>query len=625
MTSSRKDFSNGTRTVPLKLCNGWSGRAVLSDAHGNNFSKADWADCLSQPQLLFENIEEILKTEGQNLVVVKNLTIGSRQLKVVIKRHRPSFGLRQFFRSFLPGRAMRNFKTAIRLLNCGIEVAKPFVAIQQKRGLLTTQSIYISEYLENSFSLDAFARTYGVRKQLCRQLATILAALHKNGLWHRDPKASNFIVRKDAGNQYRISLVDMDGIKPYLLRRRSSQLRSLWQLAASLMSVSAVNRTDYLRTFTIYCDLIGLEVSKRHRFFRELSSRAKAKHLRSMVKSILIVKPSALGDIVMALPALSALRRSFPNAAISWLVRSEFAPLLNGHPHLTNIILFDRKFLGRAWYNWRAFVALLSLIRRLRKGKFDIVFDLQGLFRTASLSWLSGCKKRFGMANARELAHIFYTHKIEQNKDCIHLVDYYLKIIRSAGASDTTVQFVLPADAAAVDSANKLLVRHSVNPDSYAVFIPTSAHRDKCWPIERFAALADKISSQFGLSIIATATVSEKGDVEKLKAAANVPIVNFAGLTSITELVALLKSAKLVVSNDTGPGHIAAALGTPLVLIFGRSNPARVAPYRRSHCVAAIEPDSRGFKADSTDPKHSIKAITVDNVYQKVCEQMKGK
>jgi heptosyltransferase-1 len=78
----------------------------------------------------------------------------------------------------------------------------------------------------------------------------------------------------------------------------------------------------------------------------------------------------------------------------------------------------------------------------------------------------------------------------------------------------------------------------------------------------------------------------------------------------------------LVVSNDTGPGHIAAALGAPLVLIFGPTNPARVAPYGRSHCVVAVEPKSRGFKADSNDPKHNIDTITVDEVYQKVCEQM---
>lgn len=340
-------------------------------------------------------------------------------------------------------------------------------------------------------------------------------------------------------------------------------------------------------------------------------------------KNILIIKPSSLGDIVLALPALSALRKSFPDAKISWLVRPEFAPLLENHPHLTETIPFDRRFLGKAWHNPRAFVSLLSLIRRLRRSKFDAVIDLQGLFRTASLGWLTGCKKRFGRAAAREFAHIFYTHKVSQDTDCIHLVDYYLKIIQAVGVRDVNVQFVLPVDSASADSIRWLLTRHNISPDNYAVFVPGSARSNKCWPIERFAALADKISSQFDLSIIATGTASEKSVVERLKDLANVPIANFAGDTSISELTALLKAAKLVVSNDTGPGHIAAALGSPLVLIFGPTNPARVAPYRRNNCVAAIEPNSRGLLPNSTDPKHDIKAITVDDVYQKVCEQMK--
>jgi ADP-heptose:LPS heptosyltransferase len=327
----------------------------------------------------------------------------------------------------------------------------------------------------------------------------------------------------------------------------------------------------------------------------------------------------------MALPALSALRKSAPFAKISWLIRPEFAPLLQNHPHLTETVLFDRKFLGQAWFNPRALAALLSLIWRLNRNKFDVVIDLQGLFRTASLAWLSGCKKRLGMAGARELGHIFYTHKVAQDKDCIHLVDYYLKIVQAAGASKIDVQFLLPIDSAAADSVNRLLKTNGIKAGNYAVFVPTSAHRDKCWPVERFAALADKISSQFGLSIVATGAASENSAVERLRNLANVPIANFAGATSLSELVALLKAARLVVSNDTGPGHIAAALGVPVVLIFGRSNPARVAPYGRPNCVAAVEPDGRGFEADSTDPKHDIKAITVDEVYRKVCEQLNSR
>jgi len=338
-------------------------------------------------------------------------------------------------------------------------------------------------------------------------------------------------------------------------------------------------------------------------------------------RNILITKPSSLGDIVLALPALRALRMSFPEAKISWLIRPEFAGLIENHPYLDEIITFDRKVLGKAWFNPGAFGALMSLIRKLRRSKFDVIFDFQGLFRTASLAWLSGCKKCFGMANAREFATIFYTQKIPQNIEDIHMVDFYLKIIQAAGASDFGVDFVFPHNPDAEDSVGRLLASHGVK-KNYAVLISGSAHQDKCWPPERFAQLADKISSQYNLSIVATGSASESGIVEKLQEKTNVPIANLTGQTSLSELVALLKLAKLAVSNDTGPGHIAAAVGIPLVLMFGRANPIRLQPYRRKHCVMAIEPDGRGTTINNFDPKYDIKNITVEQVYQKIAEQL---
>jgi lipopolysaccharide heptosyltransferase I len=341
-------------------------------------------------------------------------------------------------------------------------------------------------------------------------------------------------------------------------------------------------------------------------------------------KNILLVKPSSLGDVVLALPALTALRRSFPEAKISWLIRPEFAPLLENHPHLDNILTFDRKFLGKAWCNPRAFGALLSLFRRLKRDRFDLVIDLQGLFRTASLAWLSGCKKRLGMTTSRELAHIFYTDSVPQNQDCVHLVDYYLKIVQAAGASEAMPEFVLPVDPAAIDLVKAMLTNHSVNASNYAVIVPGSRHRDKVWPVEQFAALADRISLQFDSSIVVVGTAAEKDIVEDLQSMANVAIADLVGKTSLGELTALLKTARLVVSNDTGPGHIAVALDTPTVMIFGRSNPARIAPYRKQNCIAAIEPHRRGLKTNSSDPKHDIRDVTFDDVYQKVCVQMSG-
>ncbi len=335
-------------------------------------------------------------------------------------------------------------------------------------------------------------------------------------------------------------------------------------------------------------------------------------------KKILIVKPSSLGDIIQALPALSALRKSFINAKICWLIRPEFAPLIENHPHINELITFDRRFLGQAWYNPKALNALLALIKKLRKEKFDAVFDFQGLFRTAALGWLCGCKKRFGMDNAREFAHLFYTHKVEQDNSCIHLVDFYLKIVRLAGAEGVKPEFTVPTDERAFDFVNKLLASYNTEPKKYACLVVGSAHADKCWPIERFASLAEKIYTQFGLKIVTSGSACEKIINERLKRSAKVPVIDLAGQTDLNQLKALLKSAKIVIGNDTGPSHIASALGVPVVIIFGRSNPARVAPYKKPHSIVAIEPFDRGLKADSLNPKHNIKNVSVDMVYETV-------
>jgi len=340
------------------------------------------------------------------------------------------------------------------------------------------------------------------------------------------------------------------------------------------------------------------------------------------VKKILIIKPSALGDIIQALPALSALRRSFPDAEIFWMVRAEFAELIKDHPDLTDVIFFDRKFLGNAWKNPRALKAIFQLISRLRMYKFDVILDFQGLFRTAGLAFLSGCKKRLGPAKAREFGHIFYTKKVKQDSSAIHLVDYYLKIAKEVCLSDYKVEFKLPQNEKASEFASGLLADFNVSKKEYALLVPGSAHADKCWPADKFARLADKISQKYGYSIVAVGTKSETVLAEKIQNKTQTTIINLAGKTDIPRLVELLRNAKVVISNDTGPGHIAAALGKPIVMIFGRSNPARVLPYGRPECVAATEPMERGFKADSTNPRHNINNITVDEVFAKICSQL---
>jgi len=339
-------------------------------------------------------------------------------------------------------------------------------------------------------------------------------------------------------------------------------------------------------------------------------------------RNILIIKPSSLGDLVLALPALTALRNTFPQARISWLVRPEFAPLLRHHPHLHEVILFHRKLLGKAWFHPRAFAELLNLVRLLRHRRFDVVFDLQGLFRSAALARATGAAEIFGTADAREFAPAFYTHVIAPDNRCTHLVDYYMKVVRAAGAEAEEAQFVLPTTPEAERAVTALLNDCGIANNDYAVLIPGSRRPEKCWPIERFAQVAERIYEQLKLNIVAIGSAAEKPLLDELRRLSAVDIVNLAGRTTLEQLVALLKNAVVVVTNDTGPGHIAAALGKPMVMIFGRVNPGRLAPYRRPECVAAVEPFTRPPGIRSNDRKYDVDAVTVEAVYEKLLSQL---
>jgi ADP-heptose:LPS heptosyltransferase len=241
------------------------------------------------------------------------------------------------------------------------------------------------------------------------------------------------------------------------------------------------------------------------------------------------------------------------------------------------------------------------------------------------------------------LAHHFYTTKVPPRAEWVHVIDYYAKLIETMGGADRRVEFVLPQKPAAAAAAQDLL-RRSLSCEtraaaakgeasdftrptsdfklSYAVIIPGSAQVSKCWPAERFAALADRLATEHGLAVVATGGKSEGPMIEQIGGLAKHPIANLAGQTSLPELVEVLRQARLVVSNDTGPGHIAAALGRPLVMMFSWSNPLRVGPYGRPECIVGRDVASRGLAIKSRDPRHAIQHIPFDEVYATVVRQL---
>jgi lipopolysaccharide heptosyltransferase I len=302
-------------------------------------------------------------------------------------------------------------------------------------------------------------------------------------------------------------------------------------------------------------------------------------HLPAEPQRILIVKPSALGDIVHALPVLNLLRRRFRSAEMSWLVTPAFAPLLEDHPQIDRVWRFERGPRGGAWRDARTMKGLASLRRQLRDHRFDLVIDLQGLFRSGWLTAQTRAPLRVGFAYAREAAAIFYTHKVRSRGVERHAIERYLDVAEELGCGRGPVEFEF-----GVGDGVRSAVQKRVGPKPYCVLLPGTNWATKRWPVEKFLNLAKRIAAERGLRCV----LAGGNDVTALVPPDN-GIDSFAGQTSLKELVALLEGAALVVANDSGPMHIAAALGRPLVSLFGPTNPVRTGPYGRLDTVLRLD------------------------------------
>lgn len=269
----------------VALVGGWRGWVAVRAAGKDRFSKSGWEKLLALPEKLLEGSQQTLKNEGLNAVAVKYLDIGGRGVKAVIKRHHRGGGIREFFRSMGAAHAIRNFIAAVKMKQYGLPVASPLAAVYHKTFLFCDESIYISEYVEGTRLYD-FLRNmqargeerYWIMRELCGKMAEIFAELHKNNLWHRDAKATNFVVNKDGEGEYQITITDVDGIKQYLSRSEDRQMQGLRQLAASVMGFKSITRTDYLRAFEIYCDEVRIPEEQRRDIFRRLAQKAQAKY-----------------------------------------------------------------------------------------------------------------------------------------------------------------------------------------------------------------------------------------------------------------------------------------------------------------------------------------------------------
>ena len=293
---------------------------------------------------------------------------------------------------------------------------------------------------------------------------------------------------------------------------------------------------------------------------------------------LLVVRLTSLGDVVHAIPAVAALRRAFPAARIDWLVGARCRELVELVPVVDHCVVTPRI---------RAAAAFPAVLRALRAARYDAAIDFQGLLKSAVLARGSGARRviGFGRGQARErAARLLYTETPDIGRPA-HVIDSNLALAATLGAAPGPAEFPIASpQSAAVELAREALGRPGSG--EFALLNPGAAWTSKCWPPERFGALARRLRRERGLPSVVAWGPRERELAARVVAASDAAAVA-APPTRVADLVALCRAAAVVVAGDTGPLHVAAAVGTPVVGLYGPTDPRRNGPWSAADIVVS--------------------------------------
>lgn len=332
----------------------------------------------------------------------------------------------------------------------------------------------------------------------------------------------------------------------------------------------------------------------------------------------LIIRLSSLGDIVHTAKAAAMIRGAFPDATMDWLVDRAWVGLFTGCADFREIIAMDRAS-GRS---------LFATIRRIRSARYSCIVDFQGLYKSALLAYLAGAPRRIGLARgfAREPgAALLYTDRVAPPPG--HVVDQNCALARAAGPGPGRCRAgggeshrwgfpqctIPPAETAR--RAASCDVRH------FFVVNPGGGWRSKCWPADRYGILCRELAGRYGIRAVVNHGPNEQDLADAVvRAAAPLEPIRFCG--QIPELISLLAGAKFVVAGDTGPLHLANALGAPVIGLYGPTDPARTGPYGTEDEVVCNERFHGMNHVRGGAPAPSMLSITVEQVLEGVARRL---
>jgi len=347
---------------------------------------------------------------------------------------------------------------------------------------------------------------------------------------------------------------------------------------------------------------------------------------KERLRRVLVVKLSSIGDVIHALPTVAALRRGFPESFLAWMVEEEAAGIVTGNPHVDETIVLPRrrwrKELGERSRRRKVLQEMWQFLKTLRAREFDLVVDLQGLFKSAIPVLLSGAPYRVGFSRGRELSPLFLTDRIEVDNGAMHSVDRYLEIPRYLGVPAGGKDFTIAITEKEEGAVTRLLAGNGSFSGGIRVVLNAPARwESKRWPPENFARLGDRLARELKVQVILTGGTTDRPLVEGIASRMATRPLMLAGKTSLKELGALLKRVALVISCDSGPLHLAAAMGTPTLALFGPTDPMRTGPYGEGHRILQAKLDCTPCFRRRCSLNRCLSEITVEETFRQA-EQM---
>lgn len=326
--------------------------------------------------------------------------------------------------------------------------------------------------------------------------------------------------------------------------------------------------------------------------------------------SVLIVKPSSMGDIIHAFPVAAAIKRARPDVTVDWVAKSGFVELVKLSPHVDNVIPF---LSGKLWKPSTVRRVAGFLLGRVGGRRYDAVLDLQALFRSGLISAFARTSVKIGFSDARELASLFYDVKIVPPPN-VHAVDKLMSALEGVGIPvDGPPAFDMGIPGEARDWADKIA------PESPFIAVnPNARWATKRWPVANFAALSKEIYRRSGAL---TVIVGGPDDVERGEELARLigpAATNLTNSGGLGRLAAILERASLMITNDSGPMHLAAAVGTPVIAIFGPTDPDAVGPYGKGHTTLKAGVGCSPCRNKKNCPR-SIECMTKITVEEALC------